>query len=113
MSPTAKPKTRVAARFVFACNEKPQTLAQRVAVVLRDIADRLDGRESLAIRLQSTPPLTQRAKAECVHEGLLHLARCAEASLWEEVTERRMHAMHPYLFTPNPPTEGDRDGRPN
>jgi len=114
-----KPKRRVAARFVLSCNERAATWKQRVAAKLRDLADRVDGRESLALRMESNPPLPESVKAECVHAGLLHLAQCVEASLIAEVNERRMQRALPHLYDPDnevhtfnpPPTKGDRDER--
>lgn len=55
--------------WTFRVNAR-QTLRQRVCHLLRALASRIDGRLSLAIDIQTKPPISDRSKLECVAFGL-------------------------------------------
>lgn len=74
-------------KWGFACNEK-RTFRQRLALWLRDLATRIDGRISLAIDIQATPPLTNAEKVECVLFGLGKVRFAVEQTARSKAEER-------------------------
>lgn len=65
--------------WAFRCNER-RTPRQRFAHALRMLASTIDGRLSLAIDIETKPPLSTSEKCECVAFGLGQIKKAVEAS---------------------------------
>lgn len=73
----------------FKCNEAA-TPRQKIGNALRQLAERFDGRISLAIDIQGTPPITQQQKVECVLFGLGKIRFAAQETVRAEAQERML-----------------------
>lgn len=59
-------------KFSFHSNSG-RNARERIGNVLRMLCDRLDGRVTVAISIETTPVLTPRQHAECILFGLSHM----------------------------------------
>lgn len=59
-------------KFSFHSNSG-RNARERIGNVLRMLCDRLDGRMTVAISIETTPVLTPRQRAECIVFGLHHM----------------------------------------
>jgi hypothetical protein len=57
-------------RWRFRCNAPPGTWRERLGDWLRDAADQIDRRYSLAIEISAQPPLDARTRGEIIRVGL-------------------------------------------
>lgn len=65
------------------------TLRERIGAGLRSLASRIDGRLSLAIQIESTPPLSLAQKVECITFATRQL-RAAIADTVKTAAEERI-----------------------
>lgn len=65
-----------------------KTLRQRFALWLRYLAARIDQRVSLAIDIQTTPPLTAAEKSECLVFGIGKVKFAVEQTTRSKAEER-------------------------
>lgn len=71
----------------LAINER-KSLREKVGMVLRDIATRLDGRSSIAIDIQTTPPLSYGDRLMCIKAGFKTIQFALEETTRTEAAER-------------------------
>jgi hypothetical protein len=80
------------------CNVKPKTWASRVALLLRNVADLIDGRHTLAIEMDSTPQISISVQIECMSIGLDHMTRTFKEAVRNEASEALMRDAYPNVF---------------
>lgn len=80
------------------CNGRPTCWFDRIGGFLRDWADRIDGRTSLAIMIRSDPPLAPSAKMAVMLKGVEHMARLLEDSVATECSENFLKEAIPHVF---------------
>jgi len=82
----------------FFCNERPRNWRERVGEVLRDAADLLDGRASLAVQMSSDPQLSAEVQRDVLLKGMEHMARCFKDAVADECREELLREVRPDLF---------------
>lgn len=90
-------KIRAQYRHRIAVNETTGW-RDRLGNFLRRIADRVDGRDSLALEMASVPPVPRMRRRECVHIGLQAMSTAFKEVVREESCELILHEAHPELF---------------
>jgi hypothetical protein len=65
---------------------------------LRDTADMLDGRCTLAVDMDSDPPVPVSVQTEVLHKGLQHMTRLLKDEVEQECRERLLKKAVPHLF---------------
>jgi hypothetical protein len=71
---------------------------RKLGRLLRRAADRVDGRRSLAVQLETTPAISAAALHGCFKRGAIAIEQAAEAELRLEAQERILRRAHPELF---------------
>lgn len=82
----------------YSVNSPPRSFRELMGATLRRLADRLDGRVSLAVRLTTTPDIGGRRRAACLRKGMEHAIRLADDEAKERATESAMRELNPELF---------------
>lgn len=67
---------------------RSQTIREKIGSALRSLAWRVDGRVSLAIAIESTPPLSQEQKIECIQFATRQLKMAIEDTVKTLAEER-------------------------
>lgn len=102
MSSNSEPESILVTTFRYAwridCNAKPKHCRDRIGGMLRAIAERIDGRASLAVVMATDPPLPTGTVHEIARKGVEHMARLLEESARAECSERLLRQMEPQLF---------------
>ena len=84
----------VEANFQWSLRVNRQTtLREKVGAVLRRLAWRIDGRLTLAIAIESTPPLGLEQQIECVRFGLGQLQFAVADTVRTAAEERVLEAL--------------------
>lgn len=65
-----------------------KSLREKVGMVLRDIATRVDGRSSVAIDITTTPPLSDADQLQCIKAGFKTIQFALEETTRTEAVER-------------------------
>lgn len=71
---------------------------ETVGMLLRKLAQRIDGRYSLAIRLQSLPPVPAQTRMDIIHKGLDRMQELLVEEAEAETIEAGMRVLHPDLY---------------
>lgn len=87
---------------ILSCNDQPQTLRQRLAHHLRHMAQRLDGRWTLAIYLETVPRLGEKERSEIIRAGVHHMGLLADLLVDMEADEWVLRNSAPWLFKDHP-----------
>lgn len=80
------------------CNALPRHWRDRVGEWLREWADRVDGRRSLAVNMDSDPPVPISVHADVMRKGVEHMARLHKDAVAAECAERLLKQVAPHLF---------------
>jgi hypothetical protein len=72
------------------CNARPDCWRTELAQWLRQWADALDGRRTLAVSMESEPPLPDALQAELLIKGLEHTDRLFQDAVRAELIERAL-----------------------
>ena len=80
------------------CNAKPTNWRERVGRWLREVAELLDGRRTLALELDSRPTLTVEVQTQCITLGLDHMTRCFKNAVADEAREKLFREAMPHVF---------------
>jgi hypothetical protein len=100
-------KTRIVSlpwRIELVVNARPRSVRQRVGRWLRLLAQRIDGRPSLALSVVTEPHVSDRVVRRCVQFGLDHAAALLKSEVLELNTDHAMRLAHPELFRDRRPT---------
>lgn len=84
--------------FSFKCNGPTKGWREFIGNALRTLAQKVDGRDSFGVHLESLPPLTGRERREVVLAGLNHMGRIQEQIVRLKATDSAMKENHPELF---------------
>lgn len=82
----------------FRANGAPKNLGERCGNVLRGIADKVDGRISVAIKIETTPKLDYKRVASCIESGFKTIEQSLEHEVVLDATEDVLEVLHPELF---------------
>lgn len=91
-------KTKHAYALTFECNGKPHSLRDQIGSWLRMLAQRIDGRYALAMRINSNPPLSSDARNDVMLKGVEHMFRLFKQSVIDECKEKVLPDVRPDLF---------------
>ena len=80
------------------CNARPRHWRDRVGQWLRETADMLDGRRTLAIEIDATPMLPMSVQTDVLRKGLEHMIRCLKDAAGEECREQLLRKAMPHVF---------------
>lgn len=75
------------------CNAKPRHWRDRLGQWLREWAELLDGRRTLAVDMDSTPPVPISVQTDVLRKGLEHMTRLFRDALADECTGRLFNLM--------------------
>lgn len=90
--------------FDFGCNDAVVSWRDRVGKWLRDAADAIDQRQTLALRMTSTPEVSDAQRREVIVAGLVHMRDCFRKTVAEQSSEVLLQHIRPELFQPGKPT---------
>lgn len=91
-------------RVRVASNSRPRTWREHLAQLARKVADRLDGRQSLALEMASSPAVPPAIQDRCVVLGVDLMFRLLSDSARAEAQEQMLRHSRPHLY--------ERDARP-
>ena len=84
--------------YNFACNASPRRWRERFGQWLREAADMLDGRRTLAIEIDSDPRLPMAVQTDVMLKGLEHMRRCLKDAASDECREQLLRKAIPSVF---------------
>jgi hypothetical protein len=82
----------------FRANGTPKNLGERCGNVLRGIADKVDGRISVAMKIETTPKLDYNRIASCIQSGFKTIKQSLEHEVVLDATEDVFEVLNPELF---------------
>jgi hypothetical protein len=85
-------------QVVWGREPKTATWPRRVGRFLRALADRIDGRQSWAIALNTTPALSRGSVHDCFKQGAIAIEKAAVAECRLEAQERVLQRANPQVF---------------
>ena len=80
------------------CNAKPRHWRDRLGQWLRESADMLDGRRTLAIEMDSDPLLPMSVQTDVLVKGIEHMTRCLKDAAGDECREQLLRRVVPHVF---------------
>lgn len=80
------------------CNARPRHWRDRLGQWLRKTAGLLDGRTTLAVDMDSDPPVPAGVKTDALRKGLEHAARLYKNAVADECAERLLKKAAPHMF---------------
>lgn len=80
------------------CNARPRHWRDRVGQWLRETADMLDGRRTLAIEMDATPMVPMSVQTDVLRKGVEHMTRCLKDAAGDECIEQLLRKARPHLF---------------
>ncbi len=89
---------RASYTYELHCNTTPRDWRDRLGRWLRGWAELVDGRRTLAIRIESDPPLPIAVHTDVLRKGLEHMARLLKDAVADECTERLLKKSQPHVF---------------
>lgn len=87
--------------FTWTCDtgyKHPRGWRQRLAFALRRLASRLDGRWTLAVRIDSDPPLTPTQQHQCILAGVKAMHRAVHGEVQLEAQDELLSHLLPRLW---------------
>ena len=78
--------------------EDPKSWRERFAWLLRKLADRIDRKESLALKFVSEPELARDYRNACVEQGMRVALDLMIESVKYESMDRELEAVFPHLW---------------
>lgn len=84
--------------YTFQCNSRPKNWRERIAKWLRIYAQKLDGQYSLAVQMDSEPPLPRITQNQIIIVGLEHMERMFKEAVSSECMERLYKRALPQMF---------------
>ena len=84
--------------YKFNCNARPRHWRDRFGQWLREAADILDGRRTLAIEIDSDPRLPMTVQTDVIVKGLEHMSRCLKDAAGDECREQLLRKAIPHVF---------------
>jgi len=80
------------------CNARPRHWRDRLGQWLREWAELLDGRRTLAVEMDSDPPVPIEVQTDVLRKGLDHMTRMFKDAVADECTERLLKKAAPHVF---------------
>lgn len=80
------------------CNAPPRRWRDRIATQLRELADRFDGRCTLAVEMASDPAVPAAVRADVCIKGLEHMTRLYADAVAAECMESMLMKRSPHMF---------------
>jgi len=74
------------------------TWRERLATVLRNWAQRIDGQVSLAVTVQTTPPISPAQRVECWRQAVQAWDRALHDTTHAEACEQELRRALPHLW---------------
>lgn len=84
--------------FIFRANGAPASMNERVGNVLRNLADKVDGRMTVAFSFKTTPQLEYTRLARCIESGFHTIQQSMEHEVVLDATEELFEELRPDLF---------------
>lgn len=84
--------------FQFHVNNKTGSWRDRLARRLRMIAQQIDGRTTLGIRITTSPDIGSRRTQDCIRHGLTAMKEAVASEVSAEAQEALFRRSQPYLF---------------
>jgi hypothetical protein len=82
----------------FRANGAPRNLSERCGDILRDLADKVDGRITVSFAINTVPALDYSKKASCIKSGFKTIQQSIENEVVLDATEQVFEELHPELF---------------
>ena len=79
-------------------DEPPTNNRERLGSWLRKIADRIDGRRTLTVTIDSFPALSHEIEEDVVAKGIDHMRRCLKDAVEDECREALYRSVLPAFF---------------
>jgi hypothetical protein len=80
------------------CNARPRHWRDRLGQWLREWAELLDGRRTLAIDMNSDPPVPVSVQTDVLRKGVEHMTRCLKDAAGNECMEQLLKKAQPHVF---------------
>lgn len=80
------------------CNARSRHWRDRLGQWLRETAELLDGRRTLAVGMDSDPPVPVEVQTDVLRKGLEHTARLYKDAVADECVERLLKKAVPHVF---------------
>lgn len=90
-------QAQVAGAWEFSSNRKARNLKEHLAYWLRRMAQRLDGRLTLALEWKSNPQLSSQEWSACVVHGIDRMRESAKQVLFAAAVDERTSEVFPEL----------------
>jgi hypothetical protein len=76
--------------YEIRANGRPKSFKDRVGDLLRNLAQKLDGRHSLSIDIDTLPVISEQAKAECILAGIKNIKENVDGAVRDEMIENQI-----------------------
>ena len=80
------------------CNATPRHWRDRLGQWLREWAELIDGRRTLAVDMDSDPPVPIEVQTDVLRKGLEHMTRLYKNAVAYECAERLLKKAAPHVF---------------
>jgi hypothetical protein len=80
------------------CNATPRHWRDRLGQWLREWAELIDGRRTLAVDMDSDPPVPIEVQTDVLRKGLEHMTRLYKDAVADECAERLLKKALPHVF---------------
>ena len=84
--------------YSFRTNGKPRTFREAAGGFLRELADVVDGRRTLAIEMFSIPPVPLDVQTDCLRKGAEFICRNFKEAAENEARETALKTLMPDIF---------------
>ena len=84
--------------YSFRVNGNARTWREAVGIFLRELADVIDGRRTLAIEMLSIPPVPLNVQTDCLRKGAASICWNFKEAAENEAKELALKATQPSLF---------------
>lgn len=79
-------------------NAKPRHWRARLGQWLRELADLLNGRRTLAVDMDSDPPVAMEVQTDVLRKGLEHMTRLFKDAVAAQCAEQLLKKAVPHVF---------------
>lgn len=80
------------------CNARPRHWRDSIGQWLREWAELIDGRRTLAIDMDSAPPVPVSVQTDVIRKGVEHMTRCLKYAAGDECMEQLLKKAQPHVF---------------